>query len=77
MTAKLPLSAGTIIPMGMITRLLIMVITIMVTMNTIITTMIITFIITTIERAITTIERAAIPACSTAAPTRPGRRSPA
>lgn len=70
MTAKLPLSLGTITPMGMITRILIMAITIMVTMNTIITTMIITFIITTIERA-------AIPACSTAAPTRPGRRSPA
>lgn len=64
------MSVGTITTMGMITRLLMIAITIMVTMNTIIATVIITFIITTIERA-------AIPACSTAAPTRPGRRSPA
>lgn len=56
--------------MGMITRILMITVTIMVTMGTVITTMIITFIITTIERA-------AIPACSTAAPTGPGRRSPA
>lgn len=61
---------GTITPMGMITRIFIVIITIMVTMDTVITDMIIALIITTIETA-------EIPACSTAAPTRQSRRSPA